>query len=146
MNVDIITMAKTIFGEARGEYKRADGGINSLIAIGNVVMNRYTGSDYTIEQVCLKPSQFSCWNTDDPNCNILKNISIENEIYRICLDISEQIINEKIGDITNGATHYYSKILRKAPYWAKDHDPVFEIGRHLFFKLPFVKSFRNKSF
>ena len=37
---DIHILARTIYGEARGEYYRLDGGLSSLIAIGNVVKNR----------------------------------------------------------------------------------------------------------
>ena len=37
---DIDILARTIFGEARGEYEHVEGGISALIGVGNVVMNR----------------------------------------------------------------------------------------------------------
>ncbi len=58
--VDVLT--RTIYGEARGEYHRHDGGMAALIAVGNVVMNRLKAKTWyglTIKEICQKPFQFS---------------------------------------------------------------------------------------
>ncbi len=68
---DIDVLARTIWGEARGE------GIAGQIAVGWCIRNRvemdlhndgrpdWWGEGY--EGVCRAPWQFSCWNKNDPN-------------------------------------------------------------------------------
>lgn len=135
MNRDIEIMAKTIYGEARGEYAKKNGGLNALAAVGNVIMNRSLETSTSIESVCLKPKQFSCWNEKDPNRKIIENITIEDPLYRICFIVAKRIICNEIDDITKGANHYYSRYLRKPPYWAEEKSPIAKIGNHIFFKL-----------
>ncbi|MBR1479475.1 MAG: cell wall hydrolase [Alphaproteobacteria bacterium] len=137
MNRDIEIMAKTIYGEARGEYARANGGMNALIAIGNVIMNRSLEAEVSIADVCLRPRQFSCWNRDDPNSRLLERVTMDNPMYRICYVIATRIICGEIDDITNGASHYYSRSLKIPPYWARHKTPLATIGNHIFFKLPY---------
>ena len=135
MDRDIEIMAKTIYGEARGEYAKKNGGFNSLIAVGNVIMNRSIEASTSIESVCLKPKQFSCWNEKDPNRKVIENITIEDPRYRICFIIAKRIICNEIGDITHGSNHYYSRYLENAPYWVEDKTPTIRIGNHIFFKI-----------
>jgi len=133
-------LAKTMFGEARGEYKNPNGGVNSLIAVGNVIINRSLQSGEEIEKVCLKPKQFSCWNETDPNYKILETIDINDPIYKICLELASQIIDGYQDDITNGSDHYYSVSMKKAPYWANLKIPTIKICHHIFFKLGYGKT------
>ena len=133
MNNDIKIMAKTIYGEARGEYNHC--GRAALEAIGHVIMNRSRASKEPISAVCLKPLQFSCWNEGDPNRKIVENIPSADPIYRICESIANQLVRNELTDITNGANHYYSTSLSKPPYWARGRTSTTQIGRHLFFKL-----------
>lgn len=135
MDRDIEIMAKTIYGEARGEYCKKDGGLNALAAVGHVIMNRSFENGHSIESVCKKPLQFSCWNKNDPNRKVIENVSIENPIYRICYVIAKRIICNELEDITNGANHYYSKTMKTPPYWAENKAPIAEIGSHIFFKI-----------
>ena len=63
-NEQIDAMARTAWGEARGEGKEG------MQAVLNVIMNRVqAGSWYgaTPKEVCQKPAQFSVWNKSDPN-------------------------------------------------------------------------------
>ena len=56
-------MAKTVWGEARGEDKEG------RIAVASVILNRKNKQGWmgkTIIDVCLKKWQFSCWNENDP--------------------------------------------------------------------------------
>ena len=135
MDKDIEIMAKTIYGEARGEYFKKNGGLNALAAVGHVIMNRSIENGQDIEAICKKPWQFSCWNKNDPNRKIIENISMENHLYRICYIIAKRIICNELEDITNGANHYYSKTMKIPPYWVKDKTPTIEIGSHVFFKI-----------
>lgn len=129
-------VAKTIYGEARGEYYSENGGLPSLIAIANVIYNRFNQSgEKLIENVCVKPKQFSCWNSNDPNLKIIQDVNISDQLYKICQETAVNVLSERWPDITKGATHYYSSLLKNPPYWAIGQAPTVKIGRHIFFKL-----------
>lgn len=57
---DIDILARTIYGEARGEKTAGKK------AVACVIMNRYKAKKWfsgkTIAETCQKPWQFSCWN------------------------------------------------------------------------------------
>lgn len=97
-----IILAKTIYGEARGEYEALEGGLSSLIAIGNVVINRLNGRGFgrSVKEVCLKPFQFSCWNDGDPNKVLLVSIDNKDAIFRLCLDVAKKVIDGIYPDLT----------------------------------------------
>jgi spore germination cell wall hydrolase CwlJ-like protein len=131
-------MARTLYGEARGEYTRADGGLAALIAVGNVIMNRLRQGGWfggTVEEVCFKPYQFSCWNKDDPNYETVRTALLDEPILAVCHEVAGHLLRAQWPDITGGCNHYYSRILRDPPYWARGRVPQRFIGQHLFFKL-----------
>ena len=133
MDKEIEIMAKTIYGEARGEYKKE--GIKALEAVGHVIMNRSLSSSLPVSSECLKPKQFSCWNPGDPNRKVTENATLSDPVYRICYIVAKRIICGEVDDITGGANHYYSRHLKKIPYWAKGKISTVQIGNHIFFKL-----------
>lgn len=129
-------VAKTIYGEARGEYYSQNGGLSSLIAVANVIYNRFNQSgEKCVENVCVKPKQFSCWNSNDPNLAVIENVTEIDPVYRICQQTAVNVLSENWPDITKGATHYYSDSLKNSPYWAVGVDPTVKIGKHIFLKL-----------
>ncbi len=120
-------LARTIYGEARGE------GARGMQAVANVIMNRVKdGSWYgaSVKDVCLKPYQFSCWNQNDPNRAII--LSATDAQLKQARKIAEQAINGTLEDITGGATHYYADSIA-APYWAASMRQTTKIGHHIFF-------------
>ena len=125
--------AKTLFGEARGEK------LPGIEAVANVILNRVKhaqkiGSYWwgkTIEEVCLKPFQFSCWNANDPNHKLLIQDLSENKIYQICERVAKRAIAGFLPDNTKGATHYHAKSVH--PLWARCAVPSADIGHHLFY-------------
>lgn len=140
---DIVTVACTVYGEARGEP------FEGKVAVANVIMNRvkspgWWGKDIT--SVCLAPWQFSCWNSNDPNRAIIETFRrsfMRKEMYGIkgairdssfceCMSIAAAVIGGRLPDITEGSAHYYVKAI-PAPPWAKGKKPTVEIGSHLFF-------------
>lgn len=127
MNRDVDVLARTIFGEARGEC--SDG----KKAVGLVILNRYKSNKWfsasSIAEVCLKPLQFSCWNSNDPNSSRIRNAN-EKELSAY-FTLAEDLIKGKFADITNGATHYHTKAVK--PAWSRGKAPCAEIGEHLFF-------------
>lgn len=129
----IDTLARTLFGEARGEGKEG------MQAIANVVVNRvnsgvtWWGDD--IYSVCRKPWQFSCWNTSDPNRVLVLNVNTSNTVFQQCVDLATKAFEDLLDDITNGATSYYSTYMDAPPHWAIGKSPCATIGHALFFKI-----------
>lgn len=130
MGADINIVAKTMYGEARGED--TDG----WQAVANVIMNRVAKKTWyglTPYEVCLKPKQFSCWNFGDPNCEVLENIPVDSLIYRACIDLATRAVNGVLPDITLDATHY--RVIGTGASWDPGNKlvPCKIIGRHEFF-------------
>jgi N-acetylmuramoyl-L-alanine amidase len=127
--VDIL--ARTIYGEARGESDKGK------IAVAWVVQNRAAAGGWwgdDIVEVCLKPYQFSCWNPRDPNRSKLEILNSRgNPLFQICLDIASYVLTGKTPDPTKGANHYHADYVK--PNWAKSANFTVQIGRHLFYKL-----------
>ena len=120
-------MARTIYGEARGEGKKG------MQAVGNVIMNRVKKGGWygaSIKDVVLKPYQFSCWNDGDVNKTIITNATPA--MLKQATAIAEQVISGELPDITGGATHYYAKTISE-PYWAKKMTQTAAIGNHIFY-------------
>jgi spore germination cell wall hydrolase CwlJ-like protein len=130
------TLARTIYGDARGET------LDGMEAVANVILNRYEiarrhengywwGS--TIKDICLRPAQFSCWNKNDPNRLVMERVSSDNPIFAICQRIARRSVAGVLRDNTHGATHYHARQIM--PDWAMDEIPVAKIGHHIFYRL-----------
>ena len=127
--------AKTLFGEARGEK------LPGIEAVANVIINRVKHAirlghfwwGKTISEVCLKPFQFSCWNTSDPNRQLLNQDLSKDAIYQLCERVAKRAIAGFLPDNTRGATHYHTKNVN--PSWARAAVPCADIGHHLFYAL-----------
>ncbi|QNT79463.1 cell wall hydrolase [Entomobacter blattae] len=127
--IDIV--ARTLWGEARGE------GIKGMQAVANVIGNRvktpgWWGNDYT--SVCLKKSQFSCWNADDPNRDKLLKVTAEDTAFTRALTLAALLVKNNLPDLTKGATHYFEKHIAP-PKWADPAKKTITIGNHIFYKL-----------
>ncbi len=130
--VDVL--ARTIYGEARGEK------LKGREAVASVVMNRVrkarrrNGRHWwggTVEEVCRKPWQFSCWNPNDPNRAKLLAVGPANRTFASCLRIAKRAVADEIPDATDGATHYHARSV--SPPWARGRTPSAIIGGHLFY-------------
>ena len=139
---DIDTAARTIFGEARGE------GRIGMQAVMNVIKNRATFAegykeahgknhplygDGQIETACLMPWQFSCWNHNDPNRDIIIKVDEHSPVFADALKIATDVISGELDDITHNATHYYDSRLPDPPEWAEGHLPCAAIKHHFFY-------------
>ncbi len=129
--LDVETMARTIFGEARGEKTDL-----ARQAVGHVIINRAEKGGWwgrTITQVCLYPSQFSAWNQGDPNRVKMTGADLGDLAYRKCMFAALSALREP--DPTNGACHYHTNSVE--PAWAKDEDGnlrhYISIGSHKFY-------------
>lgn len=136
---DLDTLARTIFGEARGE------GVAGMEAVAAVIMNRVKadlGKDDKpdwwgegVTAVCRKPYQFSCWLMDDPNRDKLISVTSKDPWFAHAIEIARRAIKGELEDPTGGADHYLVSTIADKTAWAKGKTPVARIGRHLFYKL-----------
>ena len=146
----------TIWAEARAEL------VEGQIAVACVIRNRvladlgdddkpdWWGEGY--RGVCLKPSQFSCWNpgTDRNHLAVMRLARIEIGDYaeRSALPrdpvveqvkwVAEGVVGDMVLDRTSGATHYLTRALfysRNVPNWARGRQLLAAIGNHVFLKV-----------
>lgn len=130
---DVTILARTIYGEARGESVRGKE------AVAAVVMNRFRRARErggywwgdTVGEVCLRPWQFSCWNKDDPNFEKIVSVKPADRVFGACLRIARRAVGGVLADPTGGATHYHAKGV--FPPWARGRVACFEVGRHQFY-------------
>jgi N-acetylmuramoyl-L-alanine amidase len=128
----------TLFGEGRGEN------IAGLVAIGAVIRNRLHSGKYpSYKAVVLAPKQFSCWNTTDPNYQILiehaKQMlsgSPSNDPYfQRCAWVARGIMEWILFDETRGAEFYMTSKLflsSDCPSWARKLRNIVTIGSQVF--------------
>lgn len=129
MMTDERVLAQTIYGEARS------GGDVLMTAVANTVINRVAKQSWygkTITEVCWKGKQYSCWNTDDPNCAIIEKIDTSDPVFFRATVIASEAVAGTLADTTNGATHYYSTYIPE-PSWAEGHTPCAALGNMLFY-------------
>ncbi|MGO7864955.1 cell wall hydrolase [Rhizobium ruizarguesonis] len=128
---DQIILARTLFGEARGEV---DVGIQ---AVACVVINRLNAAHFgsSVADVCQKRLQFSCWNKSDPNRTIIEKMEPQGDkVFDRCFAIAGDAILGKLNDVTKGATHFFADTVRQRPSWAEGATETAHIGHHIFFK------------
>lgn len=126
-------LARTIYGEARGETVRGKEAVAAVI-VNRVNRARQRGGYWwgdTLQAVCLKAWQFSCWNDNDPNRVKIEAVGPDNRVFQSCIRIARRAANGALDDPTLGATHYHG--LNANPPWARTKAPSTVIGRHLFY-------------
>ena len=118
-------VAMTIVGEARGDGKLG------MYGVGAVISQRVIGWEKTPAQVCLKKSQFSCWNPNDPNRAKLPRLlnTPEGEYAKFLAINLYRLDRAHFGY----ADHYCH--IKKNPYWIKGEKTVKVIKNHKFYKL-----------
>lgn len=137
---DLFVAALTLYGECRGEP------LEGQQAVAWVIRNRaewkpgqWWGN--TVERVCLKPSQFSCWNASDPNWGLLQRwLSQRADDWREqcpalvgLAQVAESVFKGKVEDPTGRATHY--EVLGTGAKWARNREFSKIIGRHAFYAI-----------
>lgn len=132
---DIEILAKTVWGEARGE------GVRGMQAVASNIVNRFEVSNlvpalrpqfgwHNLAHVAQSHKQYSCWNKDDPNYVAIQNVTTANPEYRQALVIAEQAFWGALPDTTNNSDHYHTTGITKS--WSSGQ--VAKIGTHRFFK------------
>ncbi len=134
---DLDIMARTLYGEARGE------GRLGLRAVAHVIMNRVRDPRWPDNpaSVCLQKFQFSCWNAagEQSQKSNLQAIDFDRLCQSFCYQAAVGVaLDDDEYDITGGANHYLTKRLYasdKKPSWADPGKVTAAIKRHIFLKL-----------
>lgn len=130
--LDIDILARTIWGEARGEPRIGK------IAVAWVIMNRTAHKRRWAKDVmgaCLEKYQFSCWLEKDPNRQKMREIGLADLVFRECLQVALTVSLGLEPDPTQGSDHYLVSTIAAKTKWAKGKTPVCRIGHHAFYKL-----------
>jgi N-acetylmuramoyl-L-alanine amidase len=134
-NHDIDILARTLYGESRGEYSQV--GLGAFIAIANVVMNRFQEKKKygaSLAEICLKPWQFSCWNKNDPNFPLLQEETLnEIPLFHIAQNVARKVSYGLWPDLTRGSNHYHA--ISCQPSWIQAGELKLRLGEHVFYRL-----------
>lgn len=130
-DVTVETLARTIWGEARGD------GIPGMEAVAAVIVNRarhprWWGRD--IYGVCTKSWQFSCWNANDPNLAKLLSVTPADPQFAEALVIAGRAVAGVLPDPTRGADSYYDASI-PPPSWAATAVHTVDIGSQRFYRV-----------
>lgn len=132
---DIDILARTLYGEARGEYAQV--GLAAFIVIANVVMNRFKEKKKygpSLTEICLKPWQFSCWNKNDPNFSLIQEETLsEVSLFHIAQKVARKVSYGLWPDLTRGSNHYHATYCQ--PSWAQVGELKLRLGGHMFYRL-----------
>lgn len=133
-------MARTIFGEARGEPAQG------MRAVGHVIMNRVNDRGFpdSVAKVVTQGngSQFQAWRVGDPNRDRLLSVTSSDEMFALALSISQEILAGQSFDPTNGAIIYFnpatstnSSFVNAVLSQVDSGQAIqIDIGRHAFFQ------------
>lgn len=128
MTYDEFTAVLTLWGEARGETLEGQG------AVAHVIMNRRNDGRWgsTYDAVCRAPSQFSCWNHNDPNYAKMVNLPANDAGLKALLSTLHFCQTQP--DFTQGAMFYYAASMTPPPYWVASMLFCGQFGSQRFYK------------
>jgi len=139
---DIDVLARTIWGEARGEPYEGKIAVAWTAKNRALIAQSYEKAhgkahqhygDGSLASACQAKWQYSCWNSGDPNLIAMESVTPETSAsFRDCLAIAKMVADGVVADPVKGSTHYYAVTI-DPPAWAVGHTPVVQIGHHLFF-------------
>lgn len=124
-----VMAALTIYSEARGESFLGKQLVAATIFNRSLVGEIYRGDEsLRVAQAVLRPQQFSCWNTDDPNRKVMALLDDQDYEYQACLAAWQ---THKYLAIPLTVKHYHS--VRVKPYWADSSKVFVREGNHIFY-------------
>lgn len=118
-------MAKTVFGEVRGE------GDATRRAVAWVIRNRARDPahrfGHSVWEVVTRPYQFSCWNRGDPNREAILHpmrAPLEREAWLECVRVSWQVLSASEADNPIPGVYHYHDTSIPPPAWTRGLEPV----------------------
>ena len=134
---DLTLLAATVYMEAGAES------FEGKLAVAHVVMNRDASSpDPGLDDVVLKPWQFSAWNTDHRARATLQTVMNDRPTAWIeSMKAAAAALFNLLPDPTAGATFYLNEALTRKlrkdgslPDWFNEERVTVRIGRHTFLR------------
>jgi spore germination cell wall hydrolase CwlJ-like protein len=135
---DLDTLARTIYGEARGE------GDDGQTGVAWVIRNRanagpFSSWPHSIAQVCTQGQgvQFNCWRPGDVNYGLVRAVTPSNGVFAHCIEIARGVIGNTLPDPTGGATYYHDTTIAEPQAWINAGlVQTVQIGRLVFYRGP----------
>ena len=125
MTAELLIVALTLLGEARGE------GMEGMAGVASVIQTRMAERHQSASQVCLAPKQFSFWNSGVSEATKKKLLATPQG--KDALYLADLVVHKQLQSIVKGANHYHA--ISVSPRWAKDARLVATIRNHKFYKL-----------
>jgi N-acetylmuramoyl-L-alanine amidase len=129
---DVDMLARVIWAEARSES------FDGQCAVAWVILNRLNreGNRFpkTIQGVIKQPYAFSCFNSNDPQCERVKVISEVDPAFVEAMHAATAVLTGRKPSPIGKADHYYLTSMRHPPAWASKMTLVKRIGAHSFFQ------------
>lgn len=120
------TLARTLWGEARGEPVRG------IEAVAAVIVNRLRQRRETGGHAVRRESRgFPCWDPAFPERPRMLAVDGSDPVFATCLRVARRAVAGVLPDPTGGATRYHRAGDR--PDWAEGLFPTAEIGGSLFY-------------
>src|ERR1041385_1330936 len=104
---DIDILARTIYGEARGEQQEGK------VGVGRTVVNRWHSKKWFagdfIADTAQLAWQYSCWNRNDPNRQKILDCTYDDKMLRECMQAAmAAITGGGVLWFTDDICHYYA--------------------------------------
>ena len=126
--LELTLLALLVWAEARGEPE------DGKRAVAHVVLNRFRKQSWmggTVRDVILKPWQFSCFNSGDPNREKMMGVA-GGVLWDQCARAAIGAYLGTSDDPVRRATHYCRHDCH--PKWRNELTFVVKIGNHVFYR------------
>ncbi len=128
---DLDLLGRVIWAEARSEP------FEGQCAIAWIILNRLAREPGrfpdTIRGVIMQPYAFSCFNTNDPQCERVKAVDERDPAFVQAMHAATAVLTGRAPNPIGRADHYFLTNMRNPPAWAKRMTLVKRIGQHSFF-------------
>ncbi|MGA7673526.1 MAG: cell wall hydrolase [Rhizomicrobium sp.] len=142
---DIDVLARTVFGEARGESFEGQCAVAQVIVNRAEIAQAYVAlhghahprfGNGTIRSACQSAfkgiHQFSCWNDGDPTKARMLAATDADPTFVTAKTVARLVTNGNETNRVDGCTHYFNPAVASPP-WAAGKKPFATIGHHQFF-------------
>lgn len=127
---DLDVWTRTLLGECRGEPLEGQQGVAWTIRT-RATWDPPAWWGRTIAEVCMRPAQFSCWLTTDPNFPKINTWPVDDPEYQALMAVARAVAAGEVDDPTGGATHY--ERLGAGASWAKGREFSVILGSQAFY-------------
>ena len=120
-------IAWTLFLEAESQ------GAWGITLAASTIYNRANGNPAKMQDECLRPKQYSCWNKRTPARYYTRWPKRSHDVFAYCQFVAEQLQDGSFMPVTH-ATHYYAPARRHPPTWLRDMTLCCEHRGHRFYR------------